>query len=408
MSIPMFDADEHYYETDDAFTRHLPRRFVEEGRSVQVVHSEDRKYGRLFFGDQKISFFGTNPVETTGHPGALLEYFKSGGGTGNALTSKGVLSADDLPESRHRDARLAWLKEQGVSGALLFPTTAVGVEYQLQRDVEALNAALTAFNKWLAQDWGWGTAESPLYGAALLNLTDMDWAVAELDRVLAEGARVVHLRPGPVAGTRSPADPAHDPFWARCAEAGVPVDFHLGNSGESDYYSTLWGEKGDVPQHRFSPFQRVTSFGERAISDTLLALVTHNLFGRVPDLKVMSIEHGCEWVAPLLKKMDRAAKMCGPKDWPFGQVEERPREVFKRHVTVAPYPEDNILGLVELLGVDAVVAGSDWPHPEGEKYPLDFADRIKDHLSPEDLTKVMHDNVAKILGLPLATPAARV
>lgn len=403
MTVPMFDADQHYYEPDDAYTRHLPKKFIDEGRAVQVVRSPGKPHGRLFFGDQKITFFGTNPVETTGYPGALLEYFESGGGTGNALTHKGVLSADDLPESRDRERRLAWLKEQKVDATLLFPTSAVGVEYQLQRDVEALNATLTAFNKWLYEDWGFGSTDSPIYSSPLLNLTDIDWAVEELDRVLDQGAKVVHLRPGPVAGKRSPADPLHDPFWARCAEAGVPVDFHLGNSGETDYYSALWGEKSDLPQHRFSPFQRVTSFGERAISDTLLALITHNLFGRIPDLRVMSIEHGSEWVLPLLKKMDRSARMCGPKDWPYGVVKERPREIFKRHVKVSPFPEDNILGLIELLGIDAVVAGSDWPHPEGEKVPRNYVDRIKGHLTDEDLRKVMHDNTAKSLGLPLAS-----
>jgi predicted TIM-barrel fold metal-dependent hydrolase len=404
MPIPMFDADEHYYETDDAFTRYLPKKFLDENRAVRVVRTADRPEGRIFFGDQKVTFFGVNPVEAIGRPGQLLEYFKQGGGKGDAVT--GNVKADDIPESRSRQLRLNWMAEQGVVGTLMFPTTAVGVEYQLQSDVEALNAALTAFNRWLEDEWGFGGAESPIYSAPLLNLTDIDWAVAELERVLARGAKLVHLRPGPVAGKRSPADPAHDPFWSRCAEAGIPVDFHLGNSGESAYYSALWGETANPPQHRFSPFQRVTSFGERAISDTLLALVTHNLFGRIPNLTVMSIEHGCEWVAPLLKKMDRAARMCGPKDWTYGVLTERPREIFKRHVKVAPFPEDNIIGLIELLGEDAVVAGSDWPHPEGEAAPLDFAARIEGKVPETTYRKVVHDNAAKVLGLPLLHTAA--
>jgi predicted TIM-barrel fold metal-dependent hydrolase len=407
MATPMIDADQHYYEPDDAFTRFLPKRFVDEGRAVHIVRDPAKPQGRVFVGDKKVTFFPVNPCDATGAPGALLEYFNNGGGTGNALTSKGVQTAGDLPESQDKSIRLPWLAERNIGATLIFPTIAVGVEYQLQSDQEALTAGLTAFNRWLEEDWGYGGAHSPIYGVPLLNLNDIDWAVTELDRLIAAGAKVVHLRPGPVAGHRSPADPRHDPFWARCAEAGVSVAFHLGNSGETDYYSSLWGEQPDKPNNRFSPFQRVTSFGERAISDTLLALVTHNLFGRVPNVSVLSIEHGCEWVAPLLKKMDRAARMCGPKDWPYGAVTERPREVFKRHVKVAPYPEDDTVGLCELIGPDAVLAGSDWPHPEGEKYPYDFATRIQDRLSPEDFQKVIHDNTAKVLGLPVAAPLAR-
>lgn len=404
MAIPMFDADQHYYETDDAFTRYLPQKFLDENRAVRIVRTPDRPEGRVCFGDQKITFFGVNPVDAIGRPGQLLTYFKQGGGKGNAVT--GDVRADDIPESRNRQLRLAWMAGQQVVGTLMFPTTAVGVEYQLQSDVEALTASLTAFNRWIEEEWGFGSAESPIYAAPLLNLTDMDWAVKELERVLDRGARLVHLRPGPVAGKRSPADPAHDPFWVRCAEAGIPVDFHLGNSGESDYYSALWGETPNPPNHRFSPFQRVTSFGERAISDTLLALVTHNLFGRVPNLTVMSIEHGSEWVGPLLKKMDRAARMCGPKDWTHGVLTERPREIFKRHVKVAPFPEDNIVGLIELLGEDAVVAGSDWPHPEGEVVPMDFAARIEGKVPESTYRKVVHDNTVKTLGLPILEAAS--
>jgi predicted TIM-barrel fold metal-dependent hydrolase len=130
-----------------------------------------------------------------------------------------------------------------------------------------------------------------------------------------------------------------------------------------------------------------------------LALVTHNLFGRFPRLTALSIEFGSEWVAPLIRKMDRAAKMCGPKDWPFGDIKDRPREVFRRHIKVAPYPEDDIVGLARLIGPEAVLGGSDWPHPEGVFSPTEFLDHIKEGLSDEELRLIMRDNTGRILGL---------
>lgn len=394
----MVDADQHYYEPDDCFTRHLQQRFIDEGRTVHVRREPGRAEGRIFMGDEKVTFFGANPCDSTGRPGALLDYFEAGGGTGKMLLHGGAISADDLPPSRSRTSRLEWLDEVGVEAALLFPTIAVGVEHQLERDVEAMNAGLEAFNRWIEEDWGYG-GDQRLFGVPLLNLTDMDWAVHELERVVGLGARAVHLKAGPVARKWSPADPRHDPFWARCQEADVAVSFHLGNSGETEYYSSLWGESMNPPNHRYTPFQRVTSFGERAISDTLLALVTHNLFGRFPRLAVLSIEFGCEWVRPLVKKMDRAARMCGPSDWPFGAVSERPRDIFRRHIKVSPYPEDDIVALIELLGADAVLGGSDWPHPEGVKNPTQIADAMIGKVSDEDVEKVMRLNASEILGL---------
>lgn len=400
MTPLMCDADQHYYEPDDAFTRYLPGHLVDEGRAVQVVRSEDDQYGRVCFGDLRIPFMAVNLCDATGRPGALLEYFRAKDSGGDALLSQGMISADDLPESRHSDVRRQFLAANDVAATLMFPTLAIGVEYTVEKlDLPALTATLTAFNRWLDDDWGFG-ADGPIHGVPLLNLADLDWAIGELDYLIDHGARVVHLRPGPVAGSRSPADPVHDPFWARCQEAGVAVSFHLADTGEMDTYSSQWGENGQRPAHRMTPFQRVTSAGDRAVADTMLALVTHNLFGRFPDLTVMSVEYGCEWVQPLLKKMDRAARMCASRDWPYGEVTERPREVFKRHVKVVPYPEDNIVGLVDLIGAEAVLAGSDWPHPEGEVAPFDFVSRLEGHLTDEQLTRVAHDNLDEILRGP--------
>ena len=68
-------------------------------------------------------------------------------------------------------------------------------------------ANVHSFNRWLDEDWGFAHRDR-LYAAPLLSLRDLDAAVAELDWVLARGARIVSLRPGP-AYDRSPADLGH-------------------------------------------------------------------------------------------------------------------------------------------------------------------------------------------------------
>ena len=160
----------------------------------------------------------------------------------------------------------------------------------------------------------------------------------------------------------------------------------------------MWSETARPPLNHYSPFQRLTAFGERIIHDTMAALVSHNLFGRFPAQNVLSIENGCEWVGPLMRKLDRAARMCGPRDWPFGDPGERPREILTRHVKVAPYPEDDITGLARLMGAGGVLAGSDWPHPEGLPKPTDFANRFSD-LDAEASDRIMRHNLAGLIGL---------
>ena len=80
----------------------------------------------------------------------------------------------------------------------------------------------------------------------------------------------------------------------------------------------------------------------------------------------MSVENGAIWVPYLLKAMDNMKGMGRNGPWPGGYVEGKPSEIFKRHVYVSPhhYGED-IAGLVELIGVERALFGSDFPHAEG-------------------------------------------
>jgi len=45
-----------------------------------------------------------------------------------------------------------------------------------------------------------------------------------------------------------------------------------------------------------------------------------------------------------------------------GTLTERPSDIFRRHVWVSPFREEDIATLVNSIGVDQVLMGSDWPH----------------------------------------------
>ena len=130
----------------------------------------------------------------------------------------------------------AWLAAfAGVSTAGA-PTLGVVVEQSMLDDPKLTFASLRSFNRWLEDDWGYAYRER-IFAPPLLSLLDLDLALAELDRVMKLGARVVHLRAGPVSG-QSPADVHFDPFWARLEEAEIPVAFHLADSGYNALFST--------------------------------------------------------------------------------------------------------------------------------------------------------------------------
>jgi predicted TIM-barrel fold metal-dependent hydrolase len=60
-------------------------------------------------------------------------------------------------------------------------------------------------------------------------------------------------------------------------------------------------------------------------------------------------------------------------------------------VWINPFWEDDVYEIVDLMGADRVVFGSDWPHIEGLPNPRDYAVEIKE-LDPESQRLIMHDN----------------
>lgn len=385
----VFDVDTHYYEPADCFTRHIEPRF----RDLAVHWRETSEGRRLFVGDRPYTFVKDPTFSFVEKPGNLAEMLRQGV---HALEGGG----DKLPPPPEfvsdRDRRVQVLDQQGIAGCLLFPTLAVTIEHFMRHDPVQTFANVAAFNKWLDEDWGFAYRDR-LHAIPLLSLLDLDLAVAELERVLAAGARAIHLMPGPQGG-RSPADPIFDSFWARVNEARIPVALHISESGYNELFSTAWGEAANPTSHEQSAFQWTNFFGDRPIMDTISSMIYMNLFGKFPNVKVFSVENGSLWVSYLVKAMDKMKGMGRNGPWPGGYVKGRPSEIFKRHVFVSPYFEENIDELVAIVGADQVLFGSDYPHSEGLAEPLAYKADIA-HLPIVTQAKIMGGNARQLLGL---------
>jgi predicted TIM-barrel fold metal-dependent hydrolase len=386
----LFDADNHYYEPRDCYTRHIEPKYRD-----RAIHVEPDAEGRdvVLVGDRPFTFLRHHSFDRASKPGALREMLR-GMKSGSVRTSEDALSEPIRAEYVDRDARMARMDEQGIETALLFPTLGVCVEHFMMDDVEQMYANIRAFNLWLDEDWGFDH-RGRIIAVPLLNLLDLDHAVAELDFVLGRGARAVALRPGPAAG-RSPADPYFDPFWSRVNEAGVPVCLHIAESGYNEMMSVHWGEEPNPASHFQSAFQWATFYGDRPIMDTIAAFTFHNLFGRYPNVNVISVENGSLFVPYLMAVMDKMKGMGRNGPWIGGYVPGRPSEVVKQRVFVSPYHEEDIVELTRCLGVSQVLFGSDYPHPEGLAEPSDFADSIA-VLPPDDVRRIMRENLRSLL-----------
>ena len=389
------DGDNHYYEPDDCCTRHLDPRFRE--RSVHMRRRDDGS-GIWHFGNTPLTF-ARGARDYVMKPGQYRAFMS--GATFDADHPPELIPALS-PEFSRRDVRLDAMDRQGLEACLMIPSFGLAFEAECASDPEAACAAVSAFNRWVEEDWGYAY-RNRIVSPATISLYDRDLAISELERVLAAGARVLIMRAGPLGGI-SPADPHFDPFWARVDEARVPVILHIGVSGYNGIVGAMWGEDPNVSETEMSPFLYYTCFGKRPIMDTIAAFILHNLFGRFPNLRMLSIENGSTWVPSLLADLDKCAQVTvstqGEKRSNLigGPIEGKPSEIFKRHFYVCPFFEDPVPELVETIGADHVLFGSDWPHPEGVSEPLDFLEECEG-LSDAQIRSIMRDNNATLLGL---------
>jgi predicted TIM-barrel fold metal-dependent hydrolase len=381
----VFDADNHYYEAIDAFTRHL--RPADGSRVIQWVEMNGRRYHAL--GGQ-ISNAVTNPTFDPVSPaGALADYFR---GNPRGRSPLELLGKPEpiRPEYRDRQARLAVMDAQGLDRIWLFPTLGMLYEECLRHDPGAVVLLFRAFNRWLAEDWGFAYADR-IFAAPYLALANVDEAVAELEWALDHGARTVVMRaaaPTTVAGRRSPADPEFDPFWARVNEAGITVVVHAGDAGLSSNGYAPDGFSATFRTGRTTPNIKMFAI-ERAAHDFLATLVLERLFDRFPNLRVASVENGSEFLVPLFRKLAGTARKLP------GYFREDPVVTFRRHVWINPFWEDDVDEIVELMGDERVIFGSDWPHIEGLPEPREW-ERELQKLDPPAVARIMGSNAAAL------------
>jgi predicted TIM-barrel fold metal-dependent hydrolase len=328
----------------------------------------------------------------------LLEGVFSGNGEMDLsnLTSAFVFIKEH-PEWWDRETRLKLMDEQGLQGIVILPSTGIANIYDYYDMPEALNANIRALNRWMEEAWGFG-ADGRIYSVPVLTLLDLDWAIEELERVAGLGSRFFWLAQAPING-KSPADPSFDPFWARVEEIGIKLVFHVGHEGFTDIYGTHWGEAADRYITEYSALQHFLCFGERPITDTIAALILQNLFGRFPGIQAISIENGSAWLPHLCKSMDKAWRMGRGGNNIGGALDDLPSEIFRNHFYVNPFHEEDIVGLVEAIGAERVLFGSDYPHPEGLANPLRYAEGLVEKVTETDFRRIMYGNAASLLGL---------
>ena len=396
-SGPMFDADTHIHEPDFSFfEKYLPEKYHKDWL-VSMRHGPEG-YG-IYIGDRVVP---TTPGEMREDglmppPGRLKEWLAAIA-TGQEIDDR----IHPTPDMYKRKERIEKLDEFGVDGSVLFIghfVTCFGLLDILaeEKDPEGACAVLHAYNQYLLEEWSFN-ADERIYSTPVLALWDLDWAVNEAKWIAENGGRIVVMPMGPAHG-KAAADSSFDPLWQVLDDNKIVLSFHVSEANFMHPLVHAFGEKPMQPRRMgLTAWQWMFTYSEIPIMMTMASFVYLNFFSRFPNIKMVSVENGAEWLPRFLYKMDKMRGMARSGYWPEGQLSERPSAIFKRHCFVVAYPEDNIAAIVDEIGTaDCLLMGSDYPHAEGVPTPREFVQEGCVGLSDDDIRNIMHDNGRRMI-----------
>ncbi|GAB2658515.1 amidohydrolase family protein [Nocardia goodfellowii] len=386
LPYPLFDADNHLYETREALTKFLPDRYRDAVKYVEV----DGRTKIAIRG--QISNYIPNPTfDVVARPGAMEDYFKHGNPDGKSMRDIFGKPIPSAPAFREPAPRLELMDELQIDRALMFPTLASLIEERMKDDPELIHAVVHSLNQWLHETWSFNYADR-IFTVPVISLPIVDKAIEELEWVVERGARAILVRPAPVPGLYGPrsfAVPEFDPFWQRVVELDVLVTMHSSDSGYARHAAEWDGGSREMLPFQINTFKMINEW--QPIRDAMASWVCHGALFRFPELKIAVIENGAAWLPGLLESLATVYKKA-PQGFPGDPVEA----IKKIHVS--PFWEEDLVELSRVIGADHVLFGSDYPHPEGLAEPARYVDEIKD-LPLADQKLIMGGNLARLMNL---------
>ena len=302
------------------------------------------------------------------------------------MASTGLYEPEQRELRRLTDPNLRLVDQDldGVSGEVLYGI--LGASSRLN-DPEAATEVMRIYNEWLAE---FCSAQPDRY-AGLANIPNHDIAaaVAEIERVAERGV----VRGLEVANSYDMKPLFHtdwEPMWAVANAAKLPVHFHTVGSKPPSI-------EGLEPLQQRQQFAvQITGF-QMGMSRILMEVIFGGILEKYQDLNVVIGESGIGWIPYVLDHMDL--------EWEdqFSDLtlKMKPSEYWHRQCR-ATYQSDKVgIRLLDMLGEDNIMWGSDYPHPDGV-WPdsQTFIDSELGHLPEAQQQKIICDNAAKLYGFP--------
>jgi predicted TIM-barrel fold metal-dependent hydrolase len=191
----------------------------------------------------------------------------------------------------------------------------------------------------------------PVY---LLPVVEVEQAIAELQRLAAQGARALMIPLYPTdAGLPAYYDRSYDRLWSAIQETGIAISQHVG--GNEYLFAVM--ERDPTPAKGI--FQTIPPLH---MCEPITSWIVSGTLERFPGLKIVFVETGLGWLPFMLDRLDG---MCQRHGWlQVGMLKEKPS--FYWHRQLAFTFEEDEFGVAHRhrLGVDNLMWATDYPHPD--------------------------------------------
>jgi hypothetical protein len=186
-------------------------------------------------------------------------------------------------------------------------------------------------------------------------------------------------------------------IYEAAVEHDLPLGIHFGG----------WG-RGPITGVGYGSFYIEDTVGmATAFADQLTSLVCEGVFERFPALRIVLIEGGIAWLAPLMWRLDRAWKLLRAEAPALTRL---PSELIREHVWLTTQPIDeppraaDFAAMLEQMAMsDHILFATDYPH-----WDFDAPDRALPRSVTGDVRDaIMCGNARRLYGLEHGGPAPR-
>ncbi len=216
-------------------------------------------------------------------------------------------------------------------------------------------------------------------GLGTLPMQDVKGAIAELERCMAQlglkGAEINDHING-----RTLDDPEFRPFWRAAEQMDAVIFFHQANE-------TMVSARSK----RYHLPNSIGNLADRAV--TFATLVHGGVMDECPDLKIV-LGHGGGYTCYGIGRMDHAWKV---RSEARVHTTQPPSAYLNRfYYDCIVYTEDALRYLIDTVGVDRVVFGTDWPYDMALDWPVSWILGMKS-LAPAEKEAILYKNLERLL-----------